>query len=188
VVLGVGAPASALVASSGPARPAARLVASSPTASTAGVATTRPTTKRTTKTTTKRSVRLTLQMPVWGPVSSPFGLRRNPITHRLGQFHQGWDIAAAYGAPIRAAAGGVVTFAGWSSSGFGKFTVVDHGGGVATTYGHQSRIVVRNGQKVKAGQVIGYVGSTGASTGPHLDLEVRVNGVPVDPARYLLHA
>jgi len=74
----------------------------------------------------------------------------------------------------------VVVMAGWNG-GYGNFTLIDHGGGLATGYGHQSRIGVSIGQHVSTGEVIGYVGSTGASTGPHLHWEVRVNGTPVDP-------
>jgi murein DD-endopeptidase MepM/ murein hydrolase activator NlpD len=115
--------------------------------------------------------------PVNGPITSGFG-------PRWGSFHYGLDIGAGYGTPIHAAAAGVVIYAGWYD-GFGNFVVVDHGGGLATTYGHQSRIVVSVGERVAQGQLLGYVGSTGFSTGPHLDFEVRVNGTPVDPLGYL---
>jgi len=98
--------------------------------------------------------------------------------------HEGIDLGAAYGAPIRAAASGTVIYCG-EESGYGNLTVIDHGGGIATAYGHQSSIAVSCGQSVSQGQVIGYVGSTGHSTGPHLHFEVRVNGNPVDPLGYL---
>jgi murein DD-endopeptidase MepM/ murein hydrolase activator NlpD len=115
--------------------------------------------------------------PVLGPVTSPFGWR-------WGRMHEGIDIAAAAGTPIRAAAAGTVIYAGWLG-GYGNLVVIDHGGGVATAYGHQSGIAVGTGAPVAQGQVIGYVGSTGHSTGPHLHFEVRVNGVPQDPLGYL---
>jgi murein DD-endopeptidase MepM/ murein hydrolase activator NlpD len=115
--------------------------------------------------------------PVLGPVTSPFGWR-------WGRMHEGIDIGAASGTPIRAAAAGTVIYAGWLG-GYGNLVVIDHGGGVATAYGHQSGIAVGSGATVPQGQVIGYVGSTGHSTGPHLHFEVRVNGVPQDPLGYL---
>jgi len=115
--------------------------------------------------------------PASGPVTSPFGWR-------WGRMHEGIDIGAAYGSPIRAAASGTVIYCGWES-GYGNLTVIDHGGNLATAYGHQSSIAVTCGQQVTQGQVIGYVGSTGHSTGPHLHFEVRVNGSPVDPMGYL---
>ena len=118
-----------------------------------------------------------LVWPVNGPITSGFG-------PRWGSFHYGLDIGAGYGAPIHAAAAGVVIYSGWYD-GFGNFVVIDHGGGISTTYGHQSRIVASLGEHVAQGQLIGYVGSTGFSTGPHLDFEVRVNGTPVDPLGYL---
>jgi murein DD-endopeptidase MepM/ murein hydrolase activator NlpD len=115
--------------------------------------------------------------PVLGPVTSPFGWR-------WGRMHEGIDIGAPSGTPIRAAAAGTVIYAGWLG-GYGNLTVIDHGGGVATAYGHQSSLAAGNGAFVAQGQVIGYVGSTGHSTGPHLHFEVRVNGVPQDPLGYL---
>jgi murein DD-endopeptidase MepM/ murein hydrolase activator NlpD len=115
--------------------------------------------------------------PVLGPVTSPFGWR-------WGRMHEGIDIAAPTGTPIRAAAAGTVIHAGWLG-GYGNLTVIDHGGGVATAYGHQSSLAAGSGAFVAQGQVIGYIGSTGHSTGPHLHFEVRVNGVPQDPLGYL---
>ena len=115
--------------------------------------------------------------PVNAPITSPFGWR-------WGRMHEGIDLGAAYGTPIAAAASGVVIYAGWEG-GYGNLTVIDHGGGLATAYGHQSRIAVSVGQSVSQGETIGYVGSTGHSTGPHLHFEVRVNGQAVDPLGYL---
>jgi murein DD-endopeptidase MepM/ murein hydrolase activator NlpD len=115
--------------------------------------------------------------PVNAAITSPFGWR-------WGRMHEGVDLGAAYGTPIAAAAAGVVIYAGWEG-GYGNLTVIDHGGGLATAYGHQSRIAVSVGQSVSQGETIGFVGSTGHSTGPHLHFEVRVNGEAVDPLGYL---
>ena len=118
-----------------------------------------------------------LLWPVDGPVTSPFGWR-------WGRMHEGIDIGVGYGTPIHAAASGSVIYAGWMS-GYGNLVVLDHGDGLATAYGHQSQLAVSIGQSVSQGQVIGYVGSTGHSTGPHLHFEVRVDGSAVDPLGYL---
>jgi murein DD-endopeptidase MepM/ murein hydrolase activator NlpD len=115
--------------------------------------------------------------PVNGPVTSPFGWR-------WGRLHEGIDIGVGTGTPIKAAAAGTIIYCGWES-GYGNLTVIDHGGNLATAYGHQSSIAVACGQQVAQGDVIGYVGSTGHSTGPHLHFEVRINGSPVDPLGYL---
>jgi murein DD-endopeptidase MepM/ murein hydrolase activator NlpD len=101
------------------------------------------------------------------------------------RYHTGIDLAAPHGTPIVAAKSGQVQVAGWSSFGYGFHVVLDHGGGVETLYAHMSRIAVRAGEWVEAGEVIGYVGSTGWSTGPHLHFEVRVNGVARNPLAYL---
>jgi murein DD-endopeptidase MepM/ murein hydrolase activator NlpD len=103
---------------------------------------------------------------------------------RWGRMHEGIDIGVAYGTPIHAAAAGRVIYCGWEE-GYGNLTVIDHGNGIATAYGHQSSIAVSCGEDVSQGQVIGYVGCTGHCTGPHLHFEVRVNGSPVDPLGYL---
>lgn len=101
------------------------------------------------------------------------------------RFHTGVDLAAPYGTPIYASRAGMVDTAGWSRFGYGIHVIIDHGGSVETLYGHMSRLVVRSGQWVDRGQLIGYVGSTGWSTGPHVHFEVRVAGSPRNPMAYL---
>jgi murein DD-endopeptidase MepM/ murein hydrolase activator NlpD len=115
--------------------------------------------------------------PVSGPVVSPFGMR-------WGRLHAGIDIAVPSGTPIHAAASGRVVLAAWVG-GYGNYTCIDHGGGIATCYAHQSSFAVSTGQSVSQGQVIGYSDCTGHCFGPHLHFEVRVNGTPVDPLGYL---
>ena len=115
--------------------------------------------------------------PVNGVVVSGFGMR-------WGRMHQGIDIAASVGTPIRAAATGTAIYAGWLG-GYGNLVVLDHGNGLATAYAHASSIFVAVGQQVSQGQTVSLVGTTGHSTGPHLHFEVRVNGVAVDPLPYL---
>ncbi|HVM20352.1 MAG TPA: peptidoglycan DD-metalloendopeptidase family protein [Egibacteraceae bacterium] len=121
--------------------------------------------------------------PAAGPVTSGFGPRVHPVTGRR-RLHAGIDIGAPAGAPARAAAAGTVTFAG-AVSGYGTTVVVDHGGGVTTLYGHLSGLATAAGARVTAGSVVGRVGSTGLSTGPHLHFEVRRAGTPLDPATWL---
>lgn len=116
-------------------------------------------------------------------VSSAFGWRVHPVFGNR-RMHTGADLSASTGTPIQAAAEGVVVSAGWMG-GYGNATVIDHGGGLATLYAHQSAVLVSPGQRVSRGQVVGRVGCTGTCTGPHLHYEVRVNGSPVDPAPYL---
>ena len=118
--------------------------------------------------------------PTNGFISSGYGLRWNGA-----EFHQGIDIAAEMGTPIVATADGVVTIAGWNAGGYGNMVDIDHGSGVSTRYGHASAVVVTAGQRVRRGQIIAYVGSTGHSTGPHLHYEVRLSGQPVNPSSYL---
>jgi murein DD-endopeptidase MepM/ murein hydrolase activator NlpD len=113
--------------------------------------------------------------PVSGPVVSGFGMR-------WGRMHQGIDIGAGYGTPVRAVANGSVIHAGWMG-GYGNLVVIDHGGGLSSAYAHLSSIIAGGG--VSQGQVVGYVGCTGHCFGPHLHFEVRVNGSAVDPLGYL---
>lgn len=120
-----------------------------------------------------------LMAPVAGRITSGFGVRYHPILH-FARMHAGIDFGAAWGSPIVAAADGEVIGAGWTG-GYGRQVQVSHGGGIVTTYSHMSGIAASPGQPVRQGQVIGYVGSTGLSTGPHLHFEVRMNGRPVDP-------
>jgi murein DD-endopeptidase MepM/ murein hydrolase activator NlpD len=124
-----------------------------------------------------------LAWPVIGSVSSPFGYRNHPIFRRQ-ILHAGLDIAAGHGASIRAADGGRVVEAGWRG-GYGKVVIIDHGGGIATLYGHCSATLVGSGQMVSKGQVIARVGATGWATGPHLHFEVRKDGSPTNPAAWL---
>ena len=121
-----------------------------------------------------------LIMPViGGHITSGFGLRRHPILG-YSRLHAGIDFGAAYGSPIYAVSDGTVSFAGWHG-GHGNYVKLEHGGGFGTGYGHMSRIAVGPGSHVRAGQVIGYVGSTGLSTGPHLHYELYRSGAPVNP-------
>ncbi|WP_340588195.1 M23 family metallopeptidase [Erythrobacter alti] len=121
-----------------------------------------------------------LVRPVPGAVSSRYGMRRHPI---LGyrRMHSGLDFRARHGTPIYAATDGTVNYSG-RNGGYGNFVRIRHAGGLSTGYAHMSRIAVRNGQSVERGQVIGYVGSTGLSTGPHLHYEMYRNGQKIDPA------
>ena len=122
--------------------------------------------------------------PVFGRLESGVGGRRNPFTGRGHEYHEGQDIDAAWGTPVEAAASGRITIAGWQR-GYGNVVYVDHGSGFSTRYGHLSRINVAVGQLVGTGDILGLVGSTGRSTGPHLHYEVRINNQPVDPKPYL---
>ena len=126
-----------------------------------------------------------LRMPLSGDpiVTSPFGYRADPFLGRLA-LHPGVDLAEAYGAEIHAAAAGRVVHAG-PAGGYGNMVEIDHGNGLATRYAHMSETLVEEGQQVDKGAVLGRLGSTGRSTGPHLHYEVRVDGEPVDPERYL---
>lgn len=126
---------------------------------------------------------LSFQLPVNGRISSGFGNRIHPID-KTAKFHAGLDIAAAKGTPIGASAEGIVAFAGWRK-GYGNLVIIEHPDGRTTRYGHASKLFVKEGETVNAGQTIAAVGSTGKSTGPHLHFEVRENGQPVDPRRFL---
>jgi len=127
-----------------------------------------------------------MRMPVNGRVTSGFGSRFHPILGYV-RMHAGLDLAAAYGSPIAAAADGRIVSSGWSG-GYGNLVRIAHAGGIQTMYGHMSRIVARSGEMVRQGQIIGYVGSTGLSTGPHLHYEVLKNGRPVNPTSVKLAA
>ena len=120
-----------------------------------------------------------LSWPVSGRITSYFGYRRHPIL-RFTRFHGGVDFGASWGSPIVAAADGQVTGAGWAG-GYGRQVRIAHGGGLTTSYSHMSSIVAEPGSFVRAGQLIGYVGSSGLSTGPHLHYEVLRNGERVNP-------
>ncbi|MDF2570720.1 MAG: envC 2 [Sporomusa sp.] len=122
--------------------------------------------------------------PASGSVTSGFGSRTPPLVGASG-LHQGIDIANNVGTPIVATADGTVVRSEWSD-GYGNIVQINHGNGIETIYGHNSRIVVHVGQSVRKGQVISYLGSTGVSTGPHVHYEVRVNGTPVDPISFMV--
>lgn len=121
--------------------------------------------------------------PVHGRISSPFGWRYHPVL-RKKKLHNGQDIAVPSGTRVLAADGGVVLVSGWQG-GYGNFVAIDHGNGISTCYGHNSRLLVRVGDKVQKGQTIAISGSTGLSTGPHVHFEVRRNGSPINPLPYL---
>lgn len=127
------------------------------------------------------SIGITLIKPITGTITSRFATYSRVRTGA----HTGLDIAASYGTSIKAAAAGTVTFAGWDSSGLGYLVIINHGNGVETYYGHCSKIYVSVGDTVKQGDVISAVGSTGNSTGNHLHLEVRVNGIAYNPQNYV---
>jgi len=121
--------------------------------------------------------------PINAQVTSPFGWRRHPI-FGVRKFHTGVDLAGPNHAAIRAADSGSVLYTGWYG-GYGKVVIVSHGNGMATLYAHMSRTAVEAGQNVSRGDVVGYEGTTGFSTGPHLHFEVRVNGKPNNPLEFL---
>lgn len=121
--------------------------------------------------------------PVPGWLSSAYGNRRDPFTGNR-DFHPGLDISADYGQPIHATADGTITSAG-ASGAYGNLVVIDHGYGITTRYGHLSRFAVMNGEQIHRGDVVGYVGSTGRSTSPHLHYEILVNGQLTNPLKLL---
>lgn len=121
--------------------------------------------------------------PARGRLSSGFGWRFHPVL-RKKKFHNGQDIAMRSGTPIKAADSGVVLVSGWKG-GYGNFVAIDHGDGISTCYGHNSRLLVQVGEKVLKGQTIALSGNTGLSSGPHLHFEVRRNGSPINPIPFL---
>jgi murein DD-endopeptidase MepM/ murein hydrolase activator NlpD len=121
--------------------------------------------------------------PVRGWITSPYGNRTSPFSGTV-KFHEGLDIAAQTGTPVMAPADGVVVKAGFST-GYGNMVEISHGYGIKTVFAHHSRLNVKAGQRIKRGDVIAYVGDTGSSTGPHLHYEVRLNGLPVNPMKYM---
>jgi murein DD-endopeptidase MepM/ murein hydrolase activator NlpD len=123
--------------------------------------------------------------PTLGWITSEFGYRISPFTGRR-EFHKGLDISGPVGTPIYAPADGKVVFTG-KDGGYGITLVIDHGLGITSRYAHLSRYVVKKNQRVTRGEIIAYMGNTGRSTGPHLHYEVRLNGVPVNPLRYILN-
>lgn len=125
-------------------------------------------------------------VPVRGILTDGFGGRSDPFTGEKGN-HGAVDISSTAGQPVRAPADGIVVKADWAN-GYGNVVYVSHGYGLSTRYGHLAKFNARPGQKVKRGDVIGFVGSTGRSTGPHLHYEVRMNGNPVNPLEYILNA
>ncbi|MFL6467855.1 MAG: M23 family metallopeptidase [Pyrinomonadaceae bacterium] len=119
-----------------------------------------------------------------GKINNEFGFRRSPFGGRSYEFHAGLDIDGERGDGVIAPATGTVTEAGWKG-GYGNMIEVDHGNGLVTRYGHLSRIDVEVGQPITRGQLIGYIGSTGRSTGPHLHFELRLGEKPINPRRFL---
>lgn len=121
--------------------------------------------------------------PVRGRITSNFGWRYHPVIKKK-KYHNGLDIAVPSGTPVLAADSGVVLVSGWRG-GYGNFVALDHGNGISTCYGHNSKLLVKAGEKVVKGQTIAVSGNTGLSTGPHLHFEVRINGTPANPIPYL---
>lgn len=119
-----------------------------------------------------------------GKINNEFGFRRNPFGGRTYEFHAGMDIDGERGDNVLAPANGVVTKAGWQG-GYGNMIEIDHGNGLATRFGHLSKIGVAVGDEITRGTVIGFVGSTGRSTGPHLHYELRIDDRPINPRRFL---
>ena len=122
--------------------------------------------------------------PHFGNITSVYGYRENPFTGETIENHKGLDIKGSYGDPVKSTANGRVTFANHKGE-YGKFIVIRHDNGFETCYGHLSKILVKVGQEVSAGQLIGKIGSTGRSTGPHLHYEIRRNGKHINPKSYL---
>jgi len=118
-------------------------------------------------------------------ITSRFGYRKSPFTGKR-ELHKGYDIAGRQGTPILATADGVVTFAGRKGL-YGKVIVIDHGHGMVTRYGHNSKLLKKSGDKVKRWETIALMGNTGRSTGPHVHYEVHLNGIPVNPEKYIIN-
>jgi murein DD-endopeptidase MepM/ murein hydrolase activator NlpD len=134
---------------------------------------------------TRTLLRVPLRKPVNGEIdlSSTFGVRVDPFLH-VAAMHTGLDFRGDTGDPIHATAAGTVVGAGWSG-GYGRMIEIDHGNGLSTRYGHLSQIDVKVGDEIRIGQIIGRMGSTGRSTGPHLHYETRIDGDAVDPQKFL---
>ncbi|MCM0755493.1 M23 family metallopeptidase [Desulfovibrio aminophilus] len=132
----------------------------------------------------ERLARIPVIWPTRGRFTSRFGWRASPLTGK-GRFHKGIDVTAPTGTPIKATAQGRVVMAEWFST-YGQCVEIDHGGGIHTRYGHMSKILVKEGQTVFRGDVIGLVGSTGRSVAPHVHYEVHVGGTPTNPLNYIL--
>lgn len=122
-------------------------------------------------------------VPVAASITAGFGYRKNPFTSRGSEFHKGIDFAASYGETVAATGDGIVIFSGWNA-GYGRTVIISHGYGISTLYAHNSKLLVKQGDKVKKGQAISKVGNTGRSTGTHLHYEVKLNGKNVNPAKY----
>jgi murein DD-endopeptidase MepM/ murein hydrolase activator NlpD len=116
-------------------------------------------------------------------ISSSFGYRRNPFGRFTNEYHNGVDFACDYGTPVRATAAGTVTYSGWDSV-YGRKVEIDHGSGIITFYGHNSKLVVKNGDTVQKGDLIAYSGNSGRSTGSHLHYGAFENGKSIDPLRF----
>jgi len=123
------------------------------------------------------------EWPAYGPITSPFNIRKDPFTSRKS-FHEGMDIAATYGDSVHAAGSGIVTFSGYNSI-YGNEVIIDHGYGLTTIYGHTSKLLVKEGERIKKGDVIARVGNSGRSTGTHLHFGVYLYDNPVNPLKYL---
>ncbi len=133
----------------------------------------------------KDKINWNIKVPTKGRISSKYGYRVHPITKRRGSFHKGIDIAAPRGTPVYAAAKGTVYLAKYVRYGYGNLIIIKHEKELSTYYGHLSKILVRKGQRVKKGSLIGKVGSTGRSTGPHLHFEIRKGKKTLDPSVFL---
>ena len=122
-------------------------------------------------------------MPVAASITAGFGYRKNPFTSRGSEFHKGIDFAASHGQKVMATGDGIVMFSGWNA-GYGRMVIISHGYGLSTLYAHNSKLLVKQGDKVKKGQAISNAGNTGRSTGTHLHYEVKLNGKNVNPSKY----